>query len=42
MGSNVFVNYIPVDTSEADCRAEFEKYGSIISLKVIQHAARNF
>lgn len=42
MGSNVFVNFIPVGTSEADCRAEFEKHGSIISLKVTQHPAKNF
>ncbi len=42
MGSNVFINFIPQGVTEEECRREFEKAGSIVSLKLTQHPAKSF
>jgi len=42
LGSNVFVNFIPSDSTEPELRAEFEKVGSIVSLKMGKHPLKSF
>ena len=42
MGANVFVKFIPLGVSEEEFRTQFEKAGSIKSLKMSQNPARQF